>query len=102
MGATNTTSEIDVADGKVGVADEEFDVADEEFDRFRRPATEVRACQLDMRAAIDTADGLVIAEPGEWVVKNADGTRHICSDETFRETYRGATIAANKVLDPQE
>lgn len=75
------------------------------FDVFHRPATEVRARRLDERVVVETDAGVIVGEPGDWLLEEPDGTRRLCEDERFRETYRGATVAANKTLeeaDPSE
>lgn len=39
---------------------------------------------------IETPDGTMSAQPGDWIVRDVTGEFYICKDSTFAETYERA------------
>lgn len=68
-----------------GINEEYF--KDKEFVDFRRKSSLVGAYQTKERIQIDTAKGLLVAEPGDYIVKDSRGKYHTCSKEDFFEDY---------------
>ena len=59
-----------------------------EWRTYQKKPLEVRAKQVDERVQIDTREGTVWAEPGDYVVEGVEGELYPCGREIFEQTYR--------------
>lgn len=59
-----------------------------EWRTYQKKPLEVRAKQVDERVQIDTREGTVWAEPGDYVVEGLEGELYPCGREIFEKTYR--------------
>lgn len=49
---------------------------------------QVTALQADARQSLETLEGTVSAQPGDWIVTAADGSTWVVPDVVFRRSYR--------------
>lgn len=59
---------------------------------FRKRPVEVEAERLEERVEIDTREGTVVGEPGDWLITGVEGEVYPCSDSVFRETYEPVEV----------
>lgn len=80
------------AGGTRTVADEQFRATHEHVsgDVWSRIG-EVTAVRLDATTEIETLEGVVVASPGDWLLRTDDGARWPVPDEVFRRTYAPVT-----------
>ena len=55
--------------------------------KFRKKPIVVEAVQATKREVIETPEGSMIAEPGDWIVTGPKGERYPCKPAVFHATY---------------
>ena len=56
--------------------------------RFKKKPVVVLAYKIEEEPArIDTPDGPELAYPGDWVITDPTGERHVCEDDLFQKEY---------------
>ncbi|MBI3966598.1 MAG: hypothetical protein HY329_13270 [Chloroflexi bacterium] len=55
--------------------------------RFRKRPVVVDAYQTPVPLEIETLEGVMRAEAGDWIVTGVAGERYPCKDDIFRLTY---------------
>ncbi|MDD4460670.1 MAG: hypothetical protein PHQ24_12905 [Proteiniphilum sp.] len=55
--------------------------------KFRKKPVEVEAVRLTERTEIQTLEGTMIGNPGDWLITGVAGEKYPCKDEIFRVTY---------------
>ena len=55
--------------------------------KFRKLHVEVEAYQTKEKLIIDTLEGRMTAEPGDWIITGVDGEQYPCKPDIFRRTY---------------
>ncbi len=55
--------------------------------RFRKKPVVITAERIWQREAIITLEGVMTAEPGDWIITGVRGEQYPCKDEIFRMTY---------------
>jgi len=66
---------------------------------FEKKPVEVHAKRLAERTEINTREGTLVGERGDWLIKGVEGELYPCDDEIFRETYRPKSASARHELD---
>lgn len=66
------------------------DPAFPEEGRFRKKPVVISAKRCRKREAINTLEGTMTAEPGDWIITGVKGERYPCKDDIFRATYEPA------------
>ena len=66
--------------------------------RFRKLPVIVDALQLTRRVSIETGQGVLVGEPGDWLISGMDGSQYPCGAGIFEETYepvgRGFSVSS--------
>lgn len=70
--------------------------------QFRKRPLVVRASRAYQRQVIDTLEGRMIAEAGDWIITGVNGELYPCKDETFRKTYEPVDRAAEAAWDGKD
>ena len=55
--------------------------------KFRKKPVVVDAYQTDREMNIETLEGVMHAEPGDWIITGVNGERYPCKPEIFEKTY---------------
>lgn len=55
--------------------------------QFRKRPVVIEAVQLEEERVIDTLEGKMLGQPGDWLITGVKGEQYPCKDEIFRETY---------------
>ena len=71
----------------------------EELFEFRKQPVAVQARRLDEPRDIETLEGTMHAEAGDWLIKGVEGELYSCKDSVFRETYAPETIGAAREFE---
>jgi hypothetical protein len=59
--------------------------------KFRKKPVVIEAERLTERAEIKTLEGVMVGEPGDWLITGIAGEKYPCKDEIFRATYEPVT-----------
>lgn len=62
--------------------------------KFRKRPVEIEAVRLTERVVIETLEGTMVGEPGDWQITGVDGEQYPCKDHIFRQTYEPVDTAA--------
>jgi CheY-like chemotaxis protein len=60
--------------------------------KFRKKPIVVDAYQTPKRLAIHTLEGVLIAEPGDWIITGTKGEQYPCKPDIFEKTYEFVNI----------
>ena len=55
--------------------------------KFRKKPVVIEAEQLTARTEIETLEGVMVGNPGDWLITGVAGERYPCKDSIFRATY---------------
>lgn len=55
--------------------------------RFRKKPVVIEAERLTERIEIETLEGIMIGNPGDWLITGVAGEKYPCKDDIFRATY---------------
>ena len=55
--------------------------------RYQKLPVIVDALQLTRRVSIETGQGVLVGEPGDWFISGVDGSQYPCGAGIFEETY---------------
>ena len=55
--------------------------------KFRKKPVVVDAYQTDREMNIETLEGVMHAEPGDWIITGVNGERYPCKSDIFEKTY---------------
>ena len=55
--------------------------------KFRKKPVVVDAYQTDREMNIETLEGVMHAEPGDWIITGVNGERYPCKPDIFQKTY---------------
>lgn len=55
--------------------------------KFRKKPVVVDAYQIDREMNIETLEGVMHAEPGDWIITGVNGERYPCKPDIFEKTY---------------
>lgn len=58
--------------------------------RFRKKPIEVQAVRLTYRLTIQTLEGQVVGESGDWLITGVKGEQYPCRNDIFLQTYEPA------------
>lgn len=58
------------------------------FSEFTKQPIPVEARRLKKQTLIETLEGDMIGNKGDWLIKGIKGELYPCKDEIFRESYR--------------
>ena len=55
--------------------------------KFRKKPVVVDAYQTDREMNIETLEGVMHTEPGDWIITGVNGERYPCKPDIFEKTY---------------
>ena len=55
--------------------------------KYRKKPVIIEAVQLTERIEIETLEGTMIGNPGDWLITGVAGEQYPCKDEIFQATY---------------
>jgi hypothetical protein len=55
--------------------------------KYRKKPVVIEAFQTEQVMIIETLEGRMRAEPGDWIITGVKGERYPCKDDIFRATY---------------
>ncbi len=55
--------------------------------KFRKKPVVVEAIQISRPMTIETPEGTMKGEPGDWLITGVEGEQYFCKDRIFRQTY---------------
>ena len=58
--------------------------------KYHKKPVVIDAYQLTDRIEIDTLEGAMVGEPGDWLITGVKGEQYPCKDDIFRQTYEPA------------
>ena len=62
--------------------------------KFRKKPVEIEAMQISRCMTVDTLEGNMRGNPGDWLITGVKGEQYFCKDLIFRATYEPADDAA--------
>ncbi|MFA7122010.1 MAG: hypothetical protein WC277_11070 [Bacilli bacterium] len=54
---------------------------------YRKKPVIIEAERLTERTEIETLEGTMVGNPGDWLITGIKGEKYPCKDDIFRETY---------------
>lgn len=57
------------------------------MNKFRKRPIVIEACQTDVCVEIETLEGVLIANPGDWIITGIKGEKYPCRPDIFEATY---------------
>lgn len=55
--------------------------------KFRKKPVIIEAIQLTRRIEIETLEGTMVGEIGDWLITGVQGEQYPCKPDIFEETY---------------
>lgn len=55
--------------------------------KFRKKPVVIEAVQLTRKLVIETLEGKMVGEPGDWLITGVAGEMYPCKDKIFKQTY---------------
>ena len=62
--------------------------------RFRKKPVVIEACQTTEARDIPTLEGVLRANPGDWITRGVQNEEYACKPDIFLETYEHAEAEA--------
>ena len=66
------------------------DLSDKPFARYRKKPVVIEAFQTDEEIYIETLEGVMKANPGDWIIRGVRGELYPCKPDVFAATYEKA------------
>ena len=63
--------------------------------RYRKLPVVIEAVRLTERVEIHTLEGIMIGNPGDWLITGVNGEKYPCKHEIFVKTYEPAEAETN-------
>lgn len=58
-----------------------------QFKKFRKIPVVIEAYQTDVEMEIETSEGVMKADKGDWIIKGVKGELYPCKPDVFKMTY---------------
>ena len=55
--------------------------------KYRKLPVIIEAVQLTRRVSIETLEGVMVGDPGDWLITGVNGEQYPCKDDVFKKTY---------------
>jgi len=55
--------------------------------KYRKKPVVIDAVRLTARIEVETLEGTMTGEPGDWLITGVEGEQYPCKDSVFRATY---------------
>lgn len=62
-------------------------IEESKFEKFMKIPVEIEAYQTDEEVYIETLEGVMKAEKGDWIIKGVKGELYPCKPDVFEMTY---------------
>ena len=62
-------------------------ICEEKFEKFRKIPVVIEAYQTDVEMEIETLEGTMKANKGDWIIKGVKGELYPCKPDVFEMTY---------------
>jgi len=62
-------------------------MTEKEFEKFRKIPVVIEAYQTDVEMEIETLEGTMKADKGDWIIKGVKGELYPCKNDVFEMTY---------------
>lgn len=59
--------------------------------KFRKKPVVIEAYQTDKELIVQTLEGPLHAEPGDWIITGVHGEQYPCKPDIFEKTYEEVT-----------
>lgn len=63
-------------------------ICEEKFEKFRKIPVVIEAYQTDVEMEIETLEGTMKADKGDWIIKGVKGELYPCKPDVFEMTYK--------------
>lgn len=60
--------------------------------KFRKKPVVIEAYQTDKEVYIETLEGIMKGNPGDWIITGVNGEQYPCKPDIFEKTYEPATM----------
>lgn len=70
--------------------------------KFRKKPVVIDAVPVEVPVIFETLEGVMNANPGDWIITGVKGEKYPIKDHIFRETYDPADEEAEKLLGQEE
>lgn len=65
---------------------------DPKWENFRKKPVVIQAIKNDKKRGINTLEGVMNADVGDWIIKGVSGEFYPCKPDIFKKTYEKAYI----------
>lgn len=55
--------------------------------RFMKKPVVIEAYQTNVEVKIETLEGVMTAQPGDWIITGVKGEKYPCKPDIFEQTY---------------
>lgn len=62
-------------------------IEENKFEKFMKIPVEIEAYQTDEEVYIETLEGVMKADKGDWIIKGVKGELYPCKSDVFEMTY---------------
>ena len=69
-----------------------------QFEKFRKIPVVIEAYQTDVEMEIETLEGIMKADKGDWIIKGVKGELYPCKPDVFEMTYEKVARMTEKRL----
>lgn len=59
----------------------------EEFKQYRKKPVVIQAARITQQMQIETLEGVMTGNAGDWLIIGVAGERYPCKDHVFQQTY---------------
>jgi len=66
--------------------------------KFRKVPVIIDAVQIELPMTVDTLEGVMQGNPGDWLITGVKGEQYFYKDDIFRMTYEPAETKASLAL----
>lgn len=64
-----------------------MNMTEKQFKKFRKIPVVIEAYQTDVEMEIETSEGVMKADKGDWIIKGVKGELYPCKPDVFKMTY---------------
>ena len=70
--------------------------------KFRKKPIVIEAVQMDAIFTVDTLEGQMVGQAGDWLITGINGEQYPCKDEIFKKTYEPVEENSQKAFETIE
>ncbi|MCK5639239.1 MAG: hypothetical protein KAJ19_00525 [Gammaproteobacteria bacterium] len=57
------------------------------LNEYRKKPVVIKATRITEKMTIETLEGVMTGNPGDWLIIGVEGEEYFCKDEIFKKTY---------------